>query len=282
LKIGLTIFHDGLEYREIVAIAQEAERTGLHSFWLIDHLHGSPQPDKFQLLETWTLISALATQTKNIRLGPLVLNINNRNPAILAKMATTLDQISGGRLEFGVGAGGMIRARVQKRLGYEYEFIAYNVDFPIRFRERIEKLNEGLEIIKKLWTCDVVTFQGKHYSVKNAICLPKSIQKPYPPIWIGGSAKSKILQIIAKYADGWNIMGASNIEDYRYGVKMLKEECQRIGRNIDEIKISVTVNGTLQECVNQLHNFSDEHIDLVILKFPPGKEIECLQNLNYQ
>lgn len=134
---------DGMEYREIREIALETERAGLKSFWVLDHLHGSPRPDEQQMLESWTTISALAAETREIRLGMLVQNINNRNPAVVAKMATTLDQISGGRLEFGIGAGGTNRAERQKKLGYEYEFEAYGVPFPMRPSVGIEKLDRG-------------------------------------------------------------------------------------------------------------------------------------------
>lgn len=279
MKLGLQFLQDGVEYEEIRKIALEAERAGLDSFWVLDHLHASPRPNEQQMLECWTLLSALTADTKHIRLGALVLNINNRNPALVAKMAATLDQISGGRLEFGVGAGGTNRAERQKNLGYEYEFDAYGISFPMRSSIRIEKLEEGLEIIKRMWTQDSATFKGKYYSIKNAICLPKPVQRPYPPVWIGGIGGPKIMKVIAKRADGWNIMRASTVEDYRRSLKLLRKACRRIGRNADEIKISIAVKGSIEECKRKLHRFADEGLDLAILRLPRNKEIEYLHSL---
>lgn len=162
-------------------MALEAEKYGLDSYWVLDHLHASPRPDERQMLECWTLLSALAAETTRIRLGALVLNLNNRNPALTAKMATTLDQISDGRLEFGVGAGGTNRAERQKSLGYEYEFEAYDIPFPTRPSARIEKLDEGLEVMKRMWTQEAATYKGRHYSINDAICLPKPVQRPHRP-----------------------------------------------------------------------------------------------------
>lgn len=273
---------DGLAYVEIRDIALEAERAGLASFWVFDHLNASPRPDQQPLLECWTLLSALASETTRIRLGALVLNVNNRNPALVAKMATTLDQISGGRLEFGIGAGGTNRAQDQKNLGYEYEFDAYGISFPMRASTRIEKLDEGLEIMKRMWTQERATFQGKHYSVRNAICLPKPVQKPYPPIWIGGMTGSRIVKAIAKHADGWNIMRSSTVEHYRAGKKLLSIACAKIGRDPDQIKISMPVSGSLEECTQKLRQFADEGLDSAILRPPKNQETVFLRNLNWK
>jgi alkanesulfonate monooxygenase SsuD/methylene tetrahydromethanopterin reductase-like flavin-dependent oxidoreductase (luciferase family) len=280
MELGLHLSQDGIEYKEILNIAVEAERAGLDSFWVLDHLHASPKPDGQHMLECWTLLSALATATTRIRLGALVLNINNRNPSLVAKMATTLDQISGGRLEFGVGAGGTNRAEQQRDLGYEYEFSAYGVSFPMRPSIRIEKLDEGLEIMKRMWTQEKATFQGKYYSVIDAICLPKPIQKPHPPIWIGGIGGSKIMRVIAKHANGWNMMRSSTLEDYVRGIKLLKEACARIGRNSDEIKISIGVTGSIVECQEKLYEFARQGLDFAILRLPRNKEIEYLRDLD--
>lgn len=279
MKIGLHLTQDGTSYKEIRNIALEAEKTGLDSFWLLDHLHASPKPT-VQFLECWTVLSALAIETQTIRLGTLVLNINNRNPALLAKMASSLDNVSNGRLDLGVGAGGTNRAREQKALGYETEFIAYGLPFPTKPSIRIEKLDEGLEIMRRMWIQDKVNFQGKHYSVKDAICLPKPIQKPHIPIWIGGMGGYKMIRIIAKHADGWNMMRTSSIEDYRSNFLKLKKACKEIGRNPDEIKTSIAINGTFEECKNKLKLFDSEGLDLAILRFPMGKAIENLRLLN--
>jgi alkanesulfonate monooxygenase SsuD/methylene tetrahydromethanopterin reductase-like flavin-dependent oxidoreductase (luciferase family) len=249
--------------------------------WVVDHLHGYPKPDENPLLECWTLLSALAIETKKIRLGPFVLNINNRNPALVAKMATTLDNISKGRLSFGAGAGGMNRAKTQKSLGYEYEFKAFGIPFPEKSATRIKKLDEGLEISKRMWTQGIASYQGEHYSITNAICLPKPVQKPYPPIWIGCGCGTKVMRIVAKHADGWNIMGASSIEDYHSALEKLEKACEKVGRNSNEIKTSIVVKGfsTVEECGEKLQIFEGEGVDLALLNLPQGKEREYLNNL---
>jgi len=267
MKIGIHLNQDGMSYRELRKVALEAENFGLDSYWVLDHLHASPRPDERQMLECWTLLSALAVETTRIRLGALVLNINNRNPSLTAKMATTLDQISDGRLEFGVGAGGRNpsltakmattldqisdgrlefgvgaggtnRAQHQKNLGYEYEFDAYDIPFPTRPSVRIEKLDEGLEVMKRMWTQESATYEGRHYSIKDATCLPKPVQRPHPPIWIGGKGGSKIIRVIAKHADGWNISGISSVEEYREKREILEKACMDVGREVDDVMTS--------------------------------------------
>lgn len=270
---------DGMVYKEIRDIAMEAERAGLESFWVLDHLNASPRPDEQPLLECWTLLSALAAETTRIRLGALVLNVNYRNPALVAKMATTLDHVSRGRLEFGIGAGGTNRAQDQKNLGYEYEFDAYGISFPMRPSTRIEKLDEGLEVMKKMWTQERATFKGKYYSITNAILLPKPVQKPHPAVWIGGMTGPRMMRVIAKHANGWNIMRSSTIEHYREGMKLLKVACAKIGRDPSEIKISIAVSGSIEECTQKLLRFADEGLDLAILRPPRKQEIAMLHNM---
>jgi alkanesulfonate monooxygenase SsuD/methylene tetrahydromethanopterin reductase-like flavin-dependent oxidoreductase (luciferase family) len=279
MKYGLVLPQDGLDYKTIRDIALEAERIGLHSFWVFDHLHASPRPDKQQLLECLTLLSALAAETKKIRLGILVLNINNRYPALLAKMIATLDQISHGRVDFGVGAGGTNRAEIQKNLGYEYEFDAYGISFPMSPRIRIGKLDEGLNILKKMWTQKIATFKGKHYSIKNAICLPKPIQKPHPPIWIGGLGKPKLMKVIAEHADGWNMMRTSTTKDLKTGLINLQKACEKIGRNPEDLKISIVINGSIDNFKEKIKEFEEENLDLALLRLPKNREIEYLQKI---
>jgi alkanesulfonate monooxygenase SsuD/methylene tetrahydromethanopterin reductase-like flavin-dependent oxidoreductase (luciferase family) len=224
------------------------------------------------MLECWTFLSALAAETKRIRIGALVLNINNRNPALTAKMAATLDQISDGRLEFGIGAGGTNRAERQNNLGYEYEFDAYGIPFPMKPSLRIEKLDEGLEIMKRMWTQKAAVFKGQHYSIFEAVCLPKPVQRPYPPIWIGGRGGSKIIRVIAKHADGWNISGISTVEEYIEKLLVLEKACLALGRSVDEIEISVSVRGSISEVKDKLGRFEKQGLDLAILRPPRGEE----------
>jgi alkanesulfonate monooxygenase SsuD/methylene tetrahydromethanopterin reductase-like flavin-dependent oxidoreductase (luciferase family) len=147
---------------------------------------------------------------------------------------------------------------------------------------RIERLDEALEIMKRMWTQETATFRGKHYSIIDAVCLPKPIQKPHPPIWIGGMSGSKIMKVIAKHASGWNMMRSSTTEDYTLGLKALKEACARIGRKFDEVKISMTISGSTEECQRKLREFDDQGLDLAILRLPRNREIETLRNLEWE
>jgi alkanesulfonate monooxygenase SsuD/methylene tetrahydromethanopterin reductase-like flavin-dependent oxidoreductase (luciferase family) len=280
MKLGLHVLQDGLSYNEIRNLALKAEESGYNSFWILDHLHASPKPEK-KFLECWTVLAALSSETKKIRLGALVLNINNRNPALLAKMVSTLDEISNGRVEVGIGAGGTNRAERQKVLGYEYEFHAYGIPFPLNPGIRIEKLEEGLIIMKKMWTQNFSSFQGDYYSINNAVCEPLPIQKPHPPIWIGGMKGKKMLKVIAKYADGWNIMRASTITDYKDAQEKLGKICKKIDRDITNIQLSLKPDINLQNYKEIFAEFESEGLDLAIVRAPRGREMEYVQNIQW-
>ena len=172
-------FHEGVFSSSLFArirdVVLECERLGYHSVWLDDHLMFGEQP----ILECWTTLSALSIVTTRIRLGSMVACNSFRNPALLAKIAASLDVISGGRLEFGIGAG------IQ-----ETEHRAYGFSFP-KSHVRIERLREAIEVINALWSEEKVSYKGKHYNLEKAICEPKPLQKPHPPITIGGSGEKK-------------------------------------------------------------------------------------------
>lgn len=280
MELGIHVSQDGFSYSKIKKIAKESEKKGLDSFWVLDHLHSSPTPDKEPMLECLTLLSALAVETEKIKLGPLVMNINNHNPAVLAKMASTIDQISEGRLIFGIGAGGTNRAERQKALGYEYEFDAYGISFPLKPINRIKKLSEGLEIIKRMWTQKKATYRGKYYSILNAICLPKPVQKPHPPIWIGSTGGRRMMQVIAKYADGWDMSGTSTLDEFDKKIGKLIETCNTIGRDPKEIKTSMRISGSLEECNRRIQEYKGK-VDLGILRIPKGQEFDYLKKLDF-
>ena len=163
MKLGVIVSPAaGWSYQEICDVAQLAEKSGFDSFWVSDHFFGGPggTPDR-NCLEAWTLLAALARDTTKIRLGVLVAAIQYRNPALQAKMAAGVDHMSGGRLEFGVGAGWK-----------EDEYRAYGYDFPSP-GDRVEQLRDGLEITRRLWQDDRATYHGKHYRIDDAVCAPK-------------------------------------------------------------------------------------------------------------
>jgi len=208
-------------------VVLECERLGYHSVWLDDHLMYGDWP----ILEPWTTLSALSALTSRVRLGTMVSCSTHRNPAMLAKIAATFDVLSNGRLEFGIGAG------IQKN-----EHKAYGFDFP-KPSVRIERLGESLEIIKRLWTQNRANYQGKHYSLKDAICEPKPLQKPYPPITVGGSGEVLLRRVTALYADRFDFGFLPSIERYKCKLEILGKECVAIGRNFGKIEKSCWPGG---------------------------------------
>ncbi len=192
-------------------------------------------------LECWTSLVALSTITKRLRLGSLVTAVGFRYPSLLAKIASSFDVISQGRLEFGIGAG-----------WYEAEYRAYGYPFP-KASTRIEQLAEAVQIIRKMWTEEKVTFEGKHFSIKEAICSPKPLQMPYPTIWIGGAGR-RVLRLVASYADGWNSIGLT-LDEYREKLRYLAQECERTGKNSDRIRKSIYIGMILRRDEAELQRF---------------------------
>ena len=232
IRFACYIYQQGLEYTEIRRIVLECEKLGFDSVWLKDNFTSSWLNTYFSnkedeepssedpILECWTTLSSLATLTKRIRLGAILVNIH-RLPSITAKMLSTLDIISNGRIEFGLSAG-----------WYENEIKSYGLPFP-KASARVEMLEEGVIIIKRMLTENQASFEGRHYTIKNAKCSPKPIQKPHPPIWIGGGGK-KTLQLVAKYADGWNY-GLCTYEEYLSKISILRNCCKAVGRDYEKI-----------------------------------------------
>lgn len=209
----------GFSYDDILAIARAGERTGFTRLWLSDHLFLNADAAATDCLEAWTALAALARDTERIRIGPMVACQSYRNPALLAKTAAGVDRLSGGRLEFGLGAGWK-----------ELEYRAYGYDFPPA-AVRVDELVDALEICVRMWTEDRATYEGKRYRVSDAFCAPKPIQRPLP-IWIGGS-KPRIMRVAAKYATWFNFgMGADSTPDgIRARNAALDAACTAAGRD---------------------------------------------------
>jgi F420-dependent oxidoreductase-like protein len=196
---------------------QRAEELGYDSVWLDDHFYGVATPAADDSLECWTLMAALARETSRIRFGTLVMCNSYRHPPLLAKMAATLDHLSDGRLELGLGAG-----------WYEREYEAYGYPFP-PIGTRLAQLDEALQICRLLWTEERATLHGRHYRVENAWCNPKPLQKPYPPIMIGGGGEQVLLRIVARHADRWNFGGS--LDEFRHKLAVLERHCAAVGRD---------------------------------------------------
>jgi F420-dependent oxidoreductase-like protein len=202
-------------------VVRRIEDGGYDTVWVYDHFHTVPEPSQEPTFECWTVMAALAAATERVRLGQMCTCNSYRRPSYMAKVASTVDVISGGRLEFAIGAG-----------WYEEEYLAYGYEFP-KGSTRIRQLEEAVQIIKMMWTEDEATFEGKHYSVKGAINRPRPLQDPYPPLWIAGSGPQMTLRVVAEHADYANYAGS--IERFRDNGKILDEHCEKIGRDPSEI-----------------------------------------------
>ncbi len=210
-------------------VVLECERLGYDSVWLDDHLMYHDNP----VLECWTTLSALAAATRRIRLGTMVTCSGFRNPALLAKMAATVDVISNGRLELGVGAG------VQKE-----EHHAFGFTFP-KTAERVNRLKETVEIIKKMWTQQKANFTGRHYQIVDAVCEPKPIQQPHPPITVGGYGEKFTLKVTAQLADRLDFGYLPTAEQYERKLDVLEHHCKQVGRTFEEIEKSAWPTGQI-------------------------------------
>lgn len=199
------------------------EKLGYHSLWLVDHFWTRGMPD-LDHVEALTMMSALAARTQRLRIGTMVLCNSFRNPALLAKSLATIDNLSEGRLEVGMGAGWM-----------DEEYRAYGYEFP-DVPVRLKQLEEGLQILKLMFTEKKPSFKGRYYSIHEALNNPKPVQKPHPPITVGGSGEKVLLKLVAKYADRWNCPAGYDSFERKYNV--LKEHCSKLGRNPDEITVS--------------------------------------------
>jgi F420-dependent oxidoreductase-like protein len=205
-------------------VAQQLETLGYDSLWLYDHFHTVPRPAIEPTFECWTTMAALAEATTTIRLGQLVTCALYRNPAYLAKIASCVDVISGGRVDVGLGAGWK-----------DEEFAAYGYEFP-KIRGRLDRMADTARILKAMWTEEKATVAGTHWSVTDAINEPKPLQKPHPPLWIGAQGEKVALKMVAELADGWNHnRGPEVFEDK---IRILHQHCTNTGRDPASVRVS--------------------------------------------
>ncbi len=209
----------------VKAKAQWAENHGFTWFSVMDHVIqiAMAGPPEEPFMEGWTILTALAAVTERIRLATLVSSVHYRNPAHLAKIAAGVDQISRGRLTFGIGAG-----------WFEAEYKQYGWDFPPKPATRIAQMEEAIKLILALWTEPRTTFHGKYFHAENAILEPKPVQKPHPPLMIGGGGEQLTLRAVARYADACNVGGTP--DQVRHKFEVLRRHCETQKRNYDEIE----------------------------------------------
>ena len=295
VKFSVRIHQGGYAYQSLRRIWMEADRLGYYSATLYDLLN-------VPTLECWTTLSALAAETSRIRITPLVLANTYRHPAVFAKMASTLDVISNGRLEVGIGAGG----------GRE-DHLASGLEFPST-SVRAGMLAESIEMMKRLWTEEEVTFEGNYYTLKGAKNLPRPVQKPHPPFLIGGHGERHLFRAVARYADICNVGFEMDLEEHRASLAVLQEHCRSVGREPSEIEVSHNtrvviagsesefnglvsegaakanlteaeyraslsraIAGTPEQCVEQIKRYVDNGITYFFLLFPDPIPTESME-----
>jgi alkanesulfonate monooxygenase SsuD/methylene tetrahydromethanopterin reductase-like flavin-dependent oxidoreductase (luciferase family) len=224
MDLGIYLPQVGFAWDELRARVQQCDREGIPSVWFMDHLYPPMQPG-VPSFEAWTTASALAAVTERIRIGHLVLANGFRHPALLAKMAVTLDHASGGRFDLGIGSG-----------SWAQEFREFGLPFPSD-AERASELDEALAVLRRLFTEERVDFAGRHYQLAAAPSLPRPLQRPHPPIHVGGAGPKRTLPIVARHADVWNC------PTYALGVlaerrAQLVTECARIGRDPATLRVT--------------------------------------------
>ncbi len=228
-RLELASYSDPLEaYEAMTSTAQEAEALGYRSLWLYDHFHTVPIVTQDMVFECWATTAMLARDTKRARIGQLVTCNSYRNPALLAKMASTVDVASHGRLELGIGAG-----------WFEEEYRAYSYSYP-GTKERLQRLGEAVQVILALWTQEQANFEGKYYHLQGAINSPKGVQKPHIPILIGGGGEKVTLKLVAQYASACNIGG--DIPTIKHKLAVLKQHCDDIGRDYNSIRRTTLID----------------------------------------
>jgi F420-dependent oxidoreductase-like protein len=227
LSFGIKTAPQSTTYEAMKKVWLEADTVpSIEHAWLFDHFMPINGDITGPCLEGWSLLSAFAAQTSRLRIGLMVTGNTYRHPAILANIGATVDVISGGRLDFGIGAG-----------WNETEHTSYGIPlYPPG--ERIRRFGEACEVIKRMWTETAPTFEGKYYQIHNAYCEPKPVQKPYPPFVIGGSGEKLTLRIVAQYADIWNCVG-ENVENFKQKSAILDTHCVAVGRDPQAIQRSV-------------------------------------------
>jgi len=301
------------EYPEMVRVANVAESYGFGSVWLCDHFltlspddyveqagvigeYGQPQgktrPATMPLLEAWTALSALARDTTNIRLGTSVLCNSYRHPSVLAKMAATLDVISEGRLDLGLGAG-----------WFQREFDAYGIPFaPVG--DRVSALGEALQVIKAIWTQPNPVYSGRFYSLDGAVCDPPPVQKPHPPLWIGGEG-DRVHRIAARSAQGINIRYWSP-EKVKQRKDFLAQACASVERDPSTLRLSLMsllaptesaeqeaqiraefsgvpdsglIVGPAEKCIERINEYYESGVDTFLFTIPHVAESDLIHTV---
>ncbi|HEV8564573.1 MAG TPA: TIGR03560 family F420-dependent LLM class oxidoreductase [Actinomycetota bacterium] len=218
MRFGLDIAQHQLTFDELIERARLAEDAGFDGVWVFDHFKALYADPKGPSLEAWTLLAGLARETTRVRLGPLVTGMTHRHPSVLAAEVVTVDHLSGGRVECAVGAA-----------WNEAEHRELGIEFPSA-RDRVDRLEESIQVLRKLFTEDDVTFEGRHFKLRSATYRPRPVQQPHPPIWVGGSGRKRLLPIAGRHADVWHGW-ADNAAELALQNAIIDRAAQEAGRD---------------------------------------------------
>ena len=226
------------QWDTILKASKDIEDLNYESVWVYDHFHTVPSPTQDPTFECWSLMAALSQVTEKVRIGQMCTCNSYRNPAYLTKVASTIDSMSGGRLEFAIGAG-----------WYDQEYKAYGYEYPSA-GIRLKMLEEALQIYIAMNTEEKATFEGEFYSIKNAINQPKPLQKPYPPLWVCGGGEKVTLKLLAKYGDygNWDV----DVDGFVNKSNILQDHCDKENREYSEIGRTLHTNVLIAEDQNKL------------------------------
>lgn len=271
MRFGFKTSPQNTTWADMLAVWQAADEIDFfESGWTFDHFYPIFSDPTGPCMEGWITLTALAQATRRLRVGVLVTGNVYRHPAVLASMAATLDIVSNGRLEVGIGAG-----------WNQEECDAYGIDLP-PLKERFDRFEEACEVITGLLSNETTTFDGRYYSLRDARCEPKPVQRPHPPILIGGGGEKRTLRAVAKYAQHWNIPGGDPAEFTRKH-DVLRRHCDDIGRDVSEIMTSthlrLSPDGDLKALAQQAEAFADAGLDLGIVYLPPPHSPDVLQSV---
>ncbi|MCW1958024.1 MAG: TIGR03560 family F420-dependent LLM class oxidoreductase [Mycobacterium sp.] len=257
------------QYHELERFWRAADDLGFDAVWDYDHFYGLVK-NATPTLEGWTTLAAMGVVVRRARVGCMVTGVTYRNPAILAKMAVTVDHITGGRLDFGIGAG-----------WHEDEHRGFGLEFPGP-GTRVAMLDEALTVIRRLWTEESVSFAGRFYTLTDALCEPKPVQRPHPPIVIGGS-KPKMLRVIARHADEWNMPSHDGPEAWGEINADLDEACAEVSREPREVRRGAQLflhplkPGQVDQQLALLPRYAELGCEHAVLSFYQPPSLELLQ-----
>lgn len=270
-RFGLKLAPMNCSLQEQREVWRVADQGGFDHLWTFDHLNPINGDLAGVAWEGWTLLPAMAEATSRVRIGCMVTGNTYRHPGQLAKMATTVDHLSGGRLEFGLGAAWA-----------EAEHTMLGLEFP-PVGERIRRLGEACTVLKQLWSGSPVSHDGPAYHLREAVQNPPPVQRPHPPIWIGGSGEKKTLRVVAEHADCWNAVGP-DVEECRRKSEILDRHCETIGRDPDAIRRTVQVRTEANDLSDTVHVcetfWSAGFVDVILYVSPPDpvRKAEQLAN----